>query len=205
MKKEVTTKNVNAARNKETILKLIRKGETVTPANAAEQENIEFANLVITAEKFVEDYRTKNGTKAYIAERLRSGYIGELVHCDNGASYIQSVRGKPYGTVVAIPTKDNVVIGMSYMDNDDKNTGHPIIGLYIALKRAIEDLEKGKIGAEKKFVKSKARKQIIHFEKRAKAYFHPDVFSHSRGSNPVVYENYEEIHQRRAKILGEGK
>jgi hypothetical protein len=39
------------------------------------------------------------------------------------------------------------------------------------------------------------------------AYYYPDVYSHSRGQEgkKVVYENYDEIHKRRAMILGEGK
>jgi hypothetical protein len=207
MKKETTTKNV-AIRNVNSMLKVIRAGGTVTDIkNAKEQENLEYANLVVTAENYVKDYIAKNGTKGFIAERLRDGFIGELVHADNGASYIQAVRGKPYGTVVALKTDKGTVLGMSYIDPEDINKPHPIVGLYIALKRAVDGKEGGYNGFEKRYVKSRARKQIEHFYKRSLTYYHPDVYSHSRGQEgkKVVYENYDEIHKRRAMILGEGK
>lgn len=203
-KKETTTKNV--VRSAHSMLKILRSGGEVTNIqNTKEQENLEYANLVIKAENFVKDYIEKNGTKGFIAERLRNGFIGNLVYTDNGTSYIQSVRGKPYGTVVALKNGEDIVLGMSYVDPEDINKGHPIIGLYIALKRAIDGLKEGKIRAEAKYIKSRSRKQIEHFEKRALAYFHPDKYSHSRGSDPVKYEDYNEIHKRRAMILGEGK
>ncbi len=207
MKKETTTKNV-AIRNVNSMLKVIRAGGTVTDIkNAKEQENLEYANLVVTAENYVKDYIAKNGTKGFIAERLRDGFIGELVHADNGASYIQAVRGKPFGTVVAIKTEDDIVLGMSYMDPEDANKSHPIVGLYIALKRAVDGLNAGYKRAEKRYIKSRAHRQIEHFEKRALAFFHPDVYSYSRGQEgkKVVYEDYDIIHKRRAMILGEGK
>ncbi len=168
-----------------------------------ENHNFETAKSINEAEVFVNNYIKENGTKSFISERLRNGFIGELVHCEDGTSYIQSIRGKPFGTVVAIPTKDNVVLGMSYLDPEDMEKSYPILGLYIALKRALDGAKEDKVGAEKIHIKSKARKQISHFEKRAKAFFHPDVYSYSRGSNPVHYDNYDEIHQRRKLILGE--
>lgn len=166
------------------------------------EEQLLFAKLVADSEKFVKEFIENNGTKAFISERLRSGYIGEIVHCDNGASYIQSVRGRPFGTIVAIKAGDSISIGTSFVSDEDKNKGHPIVGLALALKRAIERRDSNIFLLDKK-IKSKARKQAEHFEKRAKAYFHPEVYSHSRGSNPVVYENYDEIHERRKMILGE--
>ena len=201
--KDVETLKVRSA---DSMIDALRNGKEITDIkNDKEQKNLEFAQLVIKSENFVKSFIEKNGTKAFISERLRSGYIGEIVHADNGASYIQSVRGKPFGTVVAVKTDKNVVLGMSYMDPEDANKGHPIVGLYIALKRAIDGLESGKVKAEERYIKSRARKQIQHFEKRALAYFHPDTYSYSRGTNPVKYEDYEEIHKRRAMILGEDK
>lgn len=197
------------------LIKVIQGGTTITDWNGntscimningkdwvVDKPKYEAAELVIEATKFVSDYREKNGTKAYLAERLRNGYIGELRH-ENGVEFIQSIRGKPYGTVVAIPTENDIVVGMSYMDPEDANSAHPIVGLYIALKRALDGKKDGKVKAEKRFIKSRARKQIEHFEKRCLAFFHPEEFSYSRGKNPVTYENYDEIHARRAKILG---
>ena len=206
--KKATTKDVEKfkVRSADFMISALRDGKEITNIrNDKEQENLEFAQFVIKSENFVKSFIEKNGTKSFISERLRAGYIGEIVHADNGASYIQSIRGKPFGTVVAVKADKNVVLGMSYIDPEDINKGHPIVGLYIALKRAIEGLESGKIKAGERYIKSRARKQIQHFEKRALAYFHPDTYSYSRGTNPVEYEDYEAIHKRRAMILGEGK
>ena len=49
------------------------------------------------------------------------------------------------------------------------------------------------------------RKQLERFILRAKAYFYPEIYSFSRGENPVSYPNYEEIHRRQLLILGEDK
>lgn len=200
--KEATTKNV--VRSVRSMLKVLRSGGEVTNIqNAKEQENLEYANLVIKAEDFVKDYIEKNGTKGFIAERLRNGFIGNLVYTDNGTSYIQSVRGKPFGTVVAIRTSNDIVIGTSYLDSEDQNKPFPIVGLYLALTRAIKALDEGFERTGKCFIKSRARKQIEHFEKRALAYFHPEVYSYSRGQEgkKVVYENYDIIKARREAVL----
>ena len=163
-------------------------------------DNKELKEMADEAKKFIEKH-----SKTYIAERLRDGYIGNLVYTDNGTSYIQSVRGSPYGTVVAIKTETGISICVSYLDKEDMKHNKPCIGLYIALTRALDNASFGKNGINKKDVKSRARKQIEHFEKRALAYFYPDVYSYSRGQEgkKVVYENYDEIHKRRAMILGE--
>ena len=190
------------------ILKELRKGEKVKSKlgdYVVADKELKTAKLIYEAEVFVENYRKEHGTKSYLCERLRDGFIGNLITATNGNSYIQSVRGKPYGTVVSIPTETDIVLGMAYIDPEDQVIGHPIVGCYLALKRALEGKENGKVRAEERYVKNKARKQIEHFEKRSLAFFHPDIFSHSRGSNPVVYPNYDEIHARRAMILGEGK
>lgn len=190
------------------ILSELRKGKEVVDKigdYVVLPEELERAKLVREAEVFVENYRKENGTKAYLCERLRDGFIGNLISDNNGNSYIQAVRGKPYGTVVAIPTEDDIVLGMSYMDPDDAKFSHPIVGCYIALKRAIDGKENGKVRAEERFIKNKAKKQIEHFEKRSLAFFWPDKYSHSRGTEPVVYPDYDIIHERRAKILGEEK
>ena len=196
-----------SVRNVNCFLKLLRAGEELTVNNKKEQENFEYAQLILKAKAYVKDYIKKNGNNSFIAERLRDGFIGNLVYTNTGASYIQSVRGKPYGTVVALKTDKGTVLGMSYMDPEDINKPHPIVGLYIALKRAVDGKNGGYNGFEKRYVKSRARKQIEHFYKRSLAYYYPDVYSHSRGQEgkKVVYENYDEIHKRRAMILGEGK
>lgn len=204
MKENPTTKNV-AIRSVNDMLRLLRENKPIVNLSTTEElDNENEARLIFKAENYVNDFIKENGTKSFISERLRDGYIGELIHTKSG-SYIQSVRGKPYGTVVALKSGEDIVLGMSYVDPEDINKGHSIVGLYIALKRAVDGLKEGKIRAEAKYIKSRSRKQIEHFEKRALAYFHPDKYSHSRGSNPVKYENYDEIHKRRAMILGEEK
>ena len=198
------TTTVNVARSTESFLDSIRKRETEFEIHSEEEKlNFEYALLIDKAENYVNNFIKTNGTKAFLAERLRDGFIGELVHTNNGTSYIQSVRGRPYGTIVALKTDDDIVVGISYLDPEDMNKGHPIVGQYLALKRAEEGLAAGAIRTNGRYIKARAHKQIEHFEKRALAYFHPEKYSHSRGTDPVVYENFDEIHKRRAMILGE--
>ena len=160
------------------------------------------AKQIIDAEEFVNGYKKAGGK--FIAERLRDGFIGMEVSTNIGTKYIQSIRGKPFGTVVSIPTKDNdVVLGMSYIDVDNEKYPTAIVGLAMALKRAIEGYEHEKHGVEQRNVRSRARKQIEHFYKRSLAYFVPEIYSRTRGTNPVIYDNYEEIHARRKLILGD--
>ena len=155
------------------------------------------------------------GKSNFVSERLRPGYIGAEISCDKGI-FLQTERGKPYGTIVAVPTEDNVCIGYSFIDERDLKYATPIVGLYIAYKRAIEGRDNGKVGYESPVILSDGSKhnldgntkaQLNHFEKRALAYFHPDVYSYSRGQEgkKVVYENYDKIHSRQIAILGEEK
>lgn len=148
------------------------------------------------AKKFIDDFIKTNGTKAFISERLRDGYIGMEVHTDSGTSYIQATRGRPFGTIVAVPTDDGISYGISYVP-DEKKQQYPVIGQFIALAKAVT--------GKKSNIKSKALKQFEHFELRAKAYFYPEKYSYSRGSEPVDYPNYEKIKKNREKILGTGK
>ena len=155
------------------------------------------------------------GKSTFVSERLRPGYIGAEIPSDRGI-FLQTERGKPYGTAVAVPTEDAVCIGYSFIDERDSRYATPIVGLYIAYKRAIEGRDNGKKGFEnptvlpdgsKHNLDSNTKAQLIHFEKRALAYFHPDVYSYSRGQEgkKVVYDNYDKIHSRQIAILGEDK
>lgn len=147
--------------------------------------------------EYIHSYKGK-----HVAERLRDGYIGKIKINKNGLTSIQNTRGKPYGTIVAVPTEDNIVIGVSYITKDEMD--FPIIGEYLALKRALEGKEKNKTSYERKSVITKAKAQVEHFEKRSLAYYHPEIYSYSRGieGKKVVYDNYEEIHARQQMILG---
>ena len=194
------------------ILKDLRDGQKIEPGTMigdyfVDLKDFKKAKEIYDAECFVKDFIEKNGNKAFISERLRNGFIGNLVFTEDGSSFIQSRRGKPFGTVVALKTDNDIIIGMSYIDPEDANSGNnsPVVGLAIALKRAIDGKDAGYKRADERWIKSKARTQVKHFEKRALAYFHPEVYSYSKGTNPVVYEDYDAIHKRRELILGSEK
>lgn len=188
------------------LVKIMSENPNMKPSDYPEGATVEVceaARLIVDSREYIDGY-VKAGGK-YICERLRPGFIGDIVYIPGGASYIQKERGRPFGTIVAIPDGNGeVVIGFSYIDEEDRNSASPSVGLAIALKRAVEGKNAGKVGYSKRWVKNSAAKtQAIHFLKRAKAYFNPEKYSYSRGSEPVVYENYDEIHARRKAILGE--
>ena len=180
--------------------------------------------VLLTAEaiKFLDGIVNKDGNgnvevgkSVFVSERLRPGYIGAEIPSNVGV-LLQTERGKPYGTVVAVPTDDSVCIGYSFIEERDSKYATPIVGLYIAYKRAIDGRDAGKHGFEnpvvlpdgsKRNLDGNTKAQLVHFEKRALAYFHPDVYSYSRGQEgkKVVYDNYDKIHQRQIAILGEEK
>lgn len=162
--------------------------------------DISYANLVKTAEKFIENYIKEHGTKSFLSERFRNGFIGEEVHTVDGTSYIQSTRGRPYGTVVSIPVSDDreIVYGVSFIANEDKDRSNPIVGQYLALLKALENVKENK----PLNLKSKAVKQFEHYVLRSKAYFYPDKYSYSRGKTPIEYPDYDKIKARRDLILG---
>lgn len=183
------------------VVKALRKGEVLGNASV---EQLEFARKVLDAEEFMNNYIKENGTKSFVSERLRDGYIGKETKQGSG-TVIQSVRGKPYGTIIAIPTKgvdgsDSIVTGISYLDNEDRS--FPVLGQYIALKRALDGKKDKKIFSEIKYVKPKARLQITRFEKRALIYFYPDKYSYTRGSDPISCYDAE-LQKRRLFIMGE--
>ena len=191
------------------VIKSVRKGGEVSPY--ATKEQIDFANKVVNAEKFITDYIKKNGTKAFVSERLRDGFIG-MERKVNGHTVIQTERGAPFGTIVAIPTKNEeapVAYGTSYIDSTDMLLGasFPVYGQYLALLRAIKASEQGIDLADDNYKYRKAEAQINHFKKRSLAFFYPDIYSYSRGQEgkKVVYENYDVIHARREAILAAKK
>lgn len=137
----------------------------------------------------------------HVTERLRPGYIGQKIERGNTVSF-QSVRGIPYGTIVSIPTDDGLsVIGISYFGKNDR-FATPVVGEYIALKRAIDGRNGGFHGVEQQYVRPEAKAQVDHFYKRSLAYWNPDKYSHSRGTDPVIYDNFSEIHANQVIILG---
>lgn len=140
----------------------------------------------------------------HVTERLRTGYVGmEIVEKDK-ISY-QSKRGEPYGTIVSIPSNDGkAAIGISYIGKNERFPV-PIVGEYIALKRALDVQRKGNHGFDEKYIRNDSLAQIEHFYKRSLAYWNPEKYSHSRGTEPVVYENFDKIHENQLRILGKEK
>lgn len=141
----------------------------------------------------------------YVSERLRSSYVGEMVSDEKGVSYVATNRGKPTGTIVAIPTTDNrLLVGFSHVEPDEEFES-PIVGLYYALKNAQFVVTGPTDPATPVGLTGHEKRQFKRFILRAFAYFYPDEYSYSRGKNPVVYPKYEEIHKRQLMILGEEK
>lgn len=180
----------------EQLLKDVNQWYEIAPGD------FEYAKDILTAEEFVKDYINDNGTKAFISERLRDGYIGKEIN-ENGKVSIQSERGMPFGTVVAIPTSDPdnpVAFGYSYMSSYERMRGlsYPVLGQALALKRAIAARDgKTDVNAPNG-TRPKAKDQVEHFQKRAKAFFYPDIYSYSRGQEgkKVVYDDWDGIHER---------
>lgn len=158
----------------------------------------------------------KNAVKAYLyidkknvpykVEKLRDGFVGQVT-TQNKLVTQQVSRGDPYGAVVSVPDgKGGIAIGASYfnLDEEDPTMIIPIIGERMALERALDNLALGRDGLKESTHKvSKA--QIEHFYKRSLAYWNPDKYSFSRGSEPVQIDNFDEIHEAQTRILGEKK
>ena len=211
---DVTTKFIKDA------AKAYNEGKLLLPCDFDEDAK-EAIKTAADAYKFMEAYVNKDGTgncgeekSFFISERLRNGFVGAEIKTSDGI-LLQTERGKPYGTAVAIPTDDeNVVIGYSFIGKDEKYS-IPVVGLYLAYKRAVEGKDAGKHGFENPYtvngepfsLDSNTKQQLKHFEKRALAYFYPEIYSYSRGQEgkKVVYDNYEKIHARQIAILGKEK
>ena len=165
----------------------------------------EMLNLAIEAENYMD---LEADLIPYISERLRKGYVGKEVYDKDGVKYIQASRGRPFGTVVAMKfeSREDVVIGYSFLNEVDRKTELPRIDLYLALKRAHEGLMAGKVGFEPSpYLDADTIAQLKHFKKRAKAYFYPDKYSHSRGTDPVEYEDFDKIHAFQKLVAKQSK
>ena len=148
-------------------------------------------------------YLDKCGIK-HVTERLRPGFIG-METKDTYTVTQQVSRGAPYGTLVSIPgLNGKSTVGISYYDEIGR-FATPIRSEYIALKKALLNKERGINGTDKESLRKEAKSQFEHFYKRSLAYWNPEKYSYSRGTEPVEYENFDKIHENQTKILGEQK
>ena len=148
-------------------------------------------------------YLEKCGIK-HVTERLRPGFIG-METKDTYTVTQQVSRGAPYGTLVSIPgLNGKSTVGISYYDEIGR-FATPICSEYLALKKALQNKKNGINGTDKESLRKESKAQFEHFYKRSLAYWNPDKYSYSRGSEPIEYENFENIHKNQIKILGEQK
>ena len=130
-----------------------------------------------------------------LTERLRENPVGAIINV-NGVNTIATNRGIPHGFVAAVSDGENVYVGVSYPNKDEKYI-IPQVGAAVALERALAAKEKK--DATIPSVKNADKKQLTHFVKRAMAYFMPDKYSFSRGKTPVDYFD-EKLHARQVML-----
>lgn len=161
------------------------------------EESINTANKVLQAEKYVKDFINKNGTKSLLSLRIRRGYIGKEIKLPDGTKALQTQRSRPFGVMVAIKgdgIEKEVLYGISYTSPDEEHH-YPIVGLSLALKRALGEEESISL-------KSVDMDLFNFFTVRARAYFFPERYSRKHGvPNPIDYPGYEKIHKNR-QLLG---
>jgi hypothetical protein len=170
---------ISLSPNIKEIVKKVRENPNLSLSElGCTQYDYTFAKEVIQSELFVENYKA-NGNK-YLCARLRPGFIGNEISLDDGTSYIQSRRGRPYGSIVAIPNeKGTVTLGISYLKDEPRNHPYPIIGLARALKDAVYRRCNNLEGFPQ--IKNNENSQIEYFYNRALSYFNPEKYSYSRG------------------------
>lgn len=130
-----------------------------------------------------------------LTERLRENPVGAIINV-NGVNTIATNRGIPHGFVAAVSDGENVYVGVSYPNKDEKYI-IPQVGAAVALERALAAKEKKDPTIPS--VKNQDKKQLTHFVKRAMAYFMPDKYSFSRGKTPVDYFD-EKLHERQVML-----
>lgn len=162
----------------------------------AEEKRIARTKARDEAQKFVDEFKAANGNRGIISLRIRDGYIGKEL--DNMGRKLQTERARPRGTLVAIKGEDGgIFIGSTYKSNKDEDI--PIVGIAEALKDALAQ----KDGAEANKLKTRDVDLFNFFTIRAKCFFWPEIYSHTRGTNKLTYPNYDKIHANRKRVLGE--
>lgn len=160
------------------------------------------AKLLIESRQFLERARD---VEKYCVDTFRYGYIGKKVSDMNGSEFVQTRRGRPYGYIAAVLGKDDkVYVGYTFI-SENELFPHPVIGQAIALKNAIANRVKG-ITCEmildgscqgkliNCYLNSESKMMLKHFYDRARRYFLPEVYSYSRGLEPIQDPNFVNIH-----------
>lgn len=160
------------------------------------------AKLLIESRQFLEKAR---GVEKYCVDTFRHGYIGKKVTDMNGSEFVQTRRGRPYGYLAAVlGNDDKVYVGYTFI-NENELFPHPVIGQAIALKNALanrgNDIScemildgsyQGK--AINCYLNSESKMMLQHFYDRSRRYFLPEVYSYSRGLEPIQDPNFVDIH-----------
>ena len=160
------------------------------------------AQLLIESRQFLEKAR---GVEKYCVDTFRHGYIGKKVTDMYGSEFVQTRRGRPYGYLAAVlGNDDKVYVGYTFI-SENELFPHPVIGQAIALKNALANRAK-EISCDKildgsyqgKFINcylnSDSKMMLKHFYDRARRYFLPEVYSYSRGLEPLQDPNFVDIH-----------
>lgn len=172
--------------------------EKNTALNAGEIKTLwDSATSLRDSRDFIDEVSKK---ERYATEAFRYGYIGKTVTDQNGNTYVQTNRGSHYGYIAAVYDEKTkrIFAGFTYISEDEKYV-HPVIGQAIALKRAIEAREAGDFDIDntewsKPYLRNSDELQFNHFKDRARRYFRPEEFSHSRGTKPIEQKQFDEIH-----------
>lgn len=138
-------------------------------------------------------------------DTFRYGFIGKAFTDEHGSEFVQTRRGKPYGYVAAVMDENKkIYAGYTFLSKDE-TFEHPVIGQAIALRKAIENrkegitfeqlLDRANQGTSRNvYLNGEAVSMFRHYYDRVRRYFLPEVYSFSRGSDPILDPNYADIH-----------
>ena len=159
------------------------------------------ANELIESRKYLEDVRR---AQKICVDTFRYGYIGKIVTDMYGSEFTQTRRGRPYGYIAAIQDGDKLYVGYTLLSDKEKFP-HPVIGQALALRNAFTNkgngitfdkvLERSTQGnGINPYLNGESASMLKHFYDRARRYFFPDIYSFSRGSDPIKDPKFTGIH-----------